>query len=203
MNPIDLLPVSAPAIVIAAGGDGRRMGGAKPLRPLGDRRLLDHATDWARRHGDLYAIAVRDAAQVPAAPCPMLIDEHPGIGPVSALASAMRFAREHGRSAVMLIGCDQPFLPDNLPQRLADALGENHVAMPVSGAKDQPLAALWRINEAAIEAFIAADGRSLWRLADQLGAARVIWPQTKTAPDPFANINDPATLARFSQIAAG
>lgn len=203
MNPPDPLPASVPAIVIAAGGDGRRMGGAKPLKPLGDRSLLDHATQWAQAHSDCCAIAVRDAAQVPAAKLATLIDQHPGIGPVSALASAMRFACEQGRTAVMLIGCDQPFLPQGLPQHLARELGNKAVAMPVSGAKDQPLASLWRINEAALAAFIAAGGRSLWRLADELGAVRVIWPADQAARDPFANINDPATLARFSQIAAG
>jgi molybdopterin-guanine dinucleotide biosynthesis protein A len=71
--------------------------------------------------------------------------------------------------------------------------------MPVSGTKDQPLASLWRINQAAVAAFIARGGRSLWRLADELGARRVDWPHQRDGMDPFANINDPATLERFAR----
>ena len=37
----------APAIVIAAGGAGRRMGGGKPLRPLAGHSLLDRAIAMA------------------------------------------------------------------------------------------------------------------------------------------------------------
>jgi molybdopterin-guanine dinucleotide biosynthesis protein A len=186
-----------PAIVIAAGGEGRRMGGAKPLRELGGRRLIDHACAWARRHGGPCAIAVRAADQVPQAALPLLIDEHPGIGPVSALLSAMRFARREGCEAVLLIGCDQPFLPADLPARLQAAIGACAVAMPVSGGKDQPLASLWRLAESEVAAFIAGGGRSLWRLAEQLGAVRAEWEPASPTCDPFANINDPASLARL------
>ena len=70
--------------------------------------------------------------------------------------------------------------------------------MPVSGGKDQPLASLWRLAEADVAAFIAAGGRSLWRLADHLGAVRVMWEAAPGARDPFANINDAASLARLS-----
>ncbi len=186
------------AIVIAAGGNGRRMGGAKPLRELAGRTLLDHACDWARSRGAACAIAVREVAQVPPGPLPLLIDKHPGIGPVSALFGAMRFAREAGCEAVMLIGCDQPFLPADLPTRLLNHIGDHAVAMPVSGGKDQPLASLWRLAEADVSGFITEGGRSLWRLADRLGAVRVAWDSACVAPDPFANINDPASLARLA-----
>ena len=179
------------------------MGGAKPLRVLAGRSLLAHACDWAERQGGPCAIAVREAAQVPASPLPLLIDPHPGIGPVSALLSAMRFARHQGCETVLLAGCDQPFLPADLAATLHARIGDQAVAMPVSGGKDQPLASLWRLHEAAVAQFIAQGQRSLWRLADQLGAARIVWDSVPAAIDPFANINDPASLARLERLAAG
>lgn len=187
-----------PAIVIAAGGEGRRMGGAKPLRELAGRTLLDHACQWALRQSDICAIAVRAQDQVPPSGLPLLLDNQPGIGPVSALLSAMHFARAKGCEAVMLIGCDQPFLPDELPARLMAQIGDQAVAMPVSAGKDQPLASLWRVCESAVTDFIADDGRSLWRLADRLGAVRVAWESSDASSDPFANINDPAALAQIA-----
>jgi molybdopterin-guanine dinucleotide biosynthesis protein A len=177
------------------------MGGAKPLRVLAGRRLLAHACDWAKRQGEPCAIAVRDAAQVPAAPLLLLTDSHPGIGPVSALLSAMRFARDQGCEAVLLAGCDQPFLPADLAVTLRARIGDHAVAMPVSGGKDQPLASLWRLHEDTVAQFIAQGGRSLWRLADRLGVVRVAWGSAPGAIDPFANINDPASLARLERLA--
>ena len=179
------------------------MGGAKPLRVLAGRSLLAHACDWAERQDGPCAIAVREAGQVPAATLPLLIDPHPGIGPVSALLSAMRFARDAGCKGVLLAGCDQPFLPADLAVTLRARIGDHAVAMPVSGGKDQPLASLWRLHEDAVAQFIAQGGRSLWRLADHLGAVRVVWDSTPGAIDPFANINDPASLARLERLAAG
>lgn len=176
------------------------MGGAKPLRELGGRTLIDHAARWAQAcgGGGPCAIALREAGQVPGATLPLLLDQHPGIGPVSALLSAMAFARLKRCDSVILIGCDQPFLPADLPRRLLAAIGPNAVAMPVSKGKDQPLASLWRLAESDVAQFIAAGGRSLWQLADRLGAVRVEWAQGATPLDPFANINDRASLARLA-----
>lgn len=189
-----------PAIVIAAGGEGRRMGGGKPQCRLGGRSLLEHAIARAASQSDCLAIAVRDAEQVAHSYLPVLDDAEPGLGPISALASAFRFAAGQRRARVLLIGCDQPFLPLDLAQILSAALGDHQVAMPVRGDKFQPLAALWRVDEAALADYIAGGGRSLWRFAAQRGVVHVVWPidsgaPDPPAPDPFANINDPATLA--------
>lgn len=180
------------AIVIAAGGDGVRIGGAKPLRLLGGRRLIDHAVAWAMRHSDAAAIAVRPGAPDWETGLPLLPDRHPGIGPISALASACRFAGQQQRSAVLMIGCDMPFLPDDLLPRLQLALAGHAAAMPVSAGHHHPMAALWAADPVAVEAYVAGGGQSLWRYAHSAGVAEVPW---QAAPDPFANINTAADLA--------
>lgn len=192
-----------PVIIIAAGGEGRRLGGAKPDRQLGGRSLLAHAIARAAPQSDCLAIAVRDPAQVATGGLPLLCDAAPGLGPISALASAFRFAAQQGRARALLIGCDQPFLPldlaATLTAALAGAIGNQRVAMPVCEGKFQPLAALWQVDEAALADYIAGGGRSLWRFAAQRGVVHVAWPVDSDAPDPFANINDPATLAAAEQ----
>lgn len=178
------------------------MGGDKPLRALRGQSLLAHAIARAALQSDCLAIAVRDAAQVGAIDLPILPDAAPGLGPISALASAFAFAAAERRAQVLLIGCDQPFLPTDLAQRLTAALGDHQVAMPVRGDKFQPLAALWRVDQPALADYMTGGGRSLWRFADLRGVIHVDWPITAT-PDPFANINDPVTLAEAErQIAA-
>lgn len=182
----------APAIVIAAGGDGSRMGGSKPQRLLAGRRLIDHAVDWARQHSDSIALAVRPGDDDLGTGVPILIDREAGIGPISALASAIRFACDQGRNQVLMIGCDMPFLPHDLVTRLRSVLADHGAAMPESGGRLHPMASLWSADEAAIGAYTAAGGQSLWRFAETVGMVRVEWAE---ALDPFANINDPESLA--------
>lgn len=185
----------SPVIIIAAGGDGERIGGGKPLRTLAGRRLLDHAIDWAQTQSDLVALALKDTAQLPPSNLPIRLDRQPGLGPISALDSAFRFGAEAGRAHAMLIGCDQPFLPPDLVAKLASRIGAHGAAMPVSLGRHQPMASLWRIDEAALEQFIAGGGRSLWRFASAVGAVSVEWEASATE-DPFANINDLDHLAK-------
>lgn len=183
-----------PAIVIAAGGEGQRIGGDKPQRLLGGKPLLAHAIENAALQSDCVALAVRDSTQIDGGNLPLLCDAAPGRGPISALISAFAFAAARGCARVMLIGCDQPFLPHDLAQRLGAELGKHKVAMPVSRGKYQPLAALWCVDQPALADYMTQGGASLWRFAAAQGVAHVAWPETGTH-DPFANINDPAGLA--------
>lgn len=183
-----------PAIVIAAGGEGQRIGGDKPQRMLGGRSLLAHAIECAVAQSDCVALAVREQGQIDAGGLPVLHDAVVGNGPITALESAFAFAAAQGRAQVLLIGCDQPFLPRDLAAQLGAALGEHRVAMPVSCGKYQPLAALWRVDQAALADYIAQGGASLWRFAAAQGVVHMEWSET-AASDPFANINDPAALA--------
>jgi molybdopterin-guanine dinucleotide biosynthesis protein A len=172
------------------------MGGNKPERELAGKSLLNHSLAWAMAHSDEVAIAVRAKEQVAEQPMvPLLIDRIGGIGPISALDSAFRFAAQQGRETVMLMGCDLPFLPSNLPLMLQQQIGANGCAMPVSHGRDHPMAALWRVDCAALADYIDGGGQSLWRFADAVGVTRVDWGDG-CDPDTFANINDPAALAK-------
>lgn len=186
----------APLIVIAAGGDGSRIGGAKPARTLGGQRLIDRTVAWATAHSDAVALAVRAGDGDWGTGLPVLIDPHTGIGPISALSSAMREAHRLRRNGVLLIGCDLPFLPDDLVTRLRAALPGHAAALPVSGGRLHPMAGLWCGDPERIERWIAQGGQSLWRYAREAGMAEVVWAD---APDPFANVNDAKALAAAEQ----
>lgn len=192
-----------PAIVIAAGGAGTRIGGDKADRMLGGRRLIAHVLDWARAHSDCLAIATRDAATPGSDGCdlPLLPDAAAGLGPISALRSAIAFARQQGRAQVMLVGCDMPFLPADLVCRLQAEIGSLAAALPVRNERLHPLAGLWRADPLPLDQWIASDGRSLWRFAQSAGMIAVDW--SAGDHDPFANINTPADLARAETRLAG
>lgn len=182
-----------PAVVIAAGGNGTRIGGAKAERLLGGRRLIDHAIDWALRQSDAVALATAPGSSLEAAGLPCLVDQSAEIGPIAALASAMRFAAELGRPRVMLVACDTPFLPDDLVNRLGAALGESGAALPRWASRLHPLAGLWTTEPVGVTAWIDGGGRSLWGYAEHAGLVMVDWPAE--GADPFANINTVSDLA--------
>lgn len=186
-------PAIVPAIVIAAGGEGSRIGGSKPGRCLGGKPLITRMIEWAQTHSDCAAIAVRDADQLPGLDLPLLADRVAGIGPIGALESAFHFALNAKRPRVLMIGCDQPFLPDDLLDRLGSVIDGYGAAMPQCQGRDQPMACLWRVDCAALATYIDSGGRALHRFAEQVGAVRAEW---LAGPDgsPFANINDPAAL---------
>jgi len=190
------LACERPLIVIAAGGDGSRIGGAKPERMLGGQRLIDRMVLWANQQTDAIALAVRNGDGDWGTGLPLLYDRYDHIGPISALASALHEAQRMARKTVLLIGCDLPFLPDDLIPRLSAVLAENGVSMPLSQGRLHPMAALWRTEPARLDQWIQTGGQSMWRYARDIGMAEVLWTET---PDPFTNINDLDALARAEQ----
>ena len=170
------------------------MGGDKPLRRLAGKPLVHWMADWAKAQSERVALAVRAPEQVHGLGLPSLIDGQCGIGPISALVSAFDYAATTGCERVLLVGCDQPFLPANLLERLSAMIGDAGAAMPVCGKQAQPMATLWRTDPAVLKEYLAGGGQSLWRFAREVGARRVDWDACAGA-DPFFNINDADALA--------
>lgn len=175
------------AVVILAGGDGLRIGGGKPLRRLGGRTLLDRAIERARSWGDEIAVAARAANQVGETGVRVLIDP-PGLeGPLGGLASALRLAHE----TVLTIPCDSPFLPDDVPDRLAAALPGHAAALAGSGAHVHPVCGLWRTAALAqLRDYAGSGRRSLIGFAETIGFAVAEWPEGA-----FFNVNSAEDLA--------
>lgn len=182
--------------VVLAGGEGRRMGGAKPTRRFGRTTLAAHALELARSYGADVAMAVRDAAQVcGVVDAPLLFDD-PGIeGPLAALASALRFAQARGANEVLTLPCDSPYLPPDLGRRLRLALRDGHgVVIAQSRGRLHPVCALWRAEALdALPDYLATGRRSLNGFARAVGLSIVDWGFAH--PDPFANANTPGELA--------
>lgn len=192
-------PTPAPAVdtavVILAGGEGRRIGGGKPLRRLAGATLIDHALRQAMAWSPIVAISVKDRGQLGAiAGVPLLLDGE-GEGPMAGIAAALAFARSQGLSFVLTIPCDTPLLPPDLLTRLSAALTAGHgVAVATSGAHIHPSCALWRSHTAeALPAYLASGRSSLKGFAAEVGRAEVDWPVSPF--DPFFNVNSADDLA--------
>lgn len=175
------------AVLILAGGEARRMGGGKPLRALGHQTLLQWSINRAKDWSDQVAIAARSADQIGETGLPVIIDPDDIAGPLAGLASAARMPA----ARVLTIPCDMPFLPDELPDRLAGALGDRGAALAASGGRVHPVCGLWRTAMLGqLPAFLATGRRSLMGFAEWIGFATVEW-----SGDAFFNVNSPAELA--------
>lgn len=197
-----------PAIVIAAGGLGERMGGRKPERLLDGAALIDHAILWARKQRKPLAVAVRKDQQLPAdivqmggSAMPVLTDNFSDAGPIAALQSAFRFAGEIGCKHVLMIGCDMPFLPDDLISRLSAAIGHAGAALPLTADRPQTMAGLWKVDGEALEHYLNSGQKSLWSFAELQHAVRVDWP-CERGHDPFVDIDDEAALGAAERMLA-
>jgi molybdopterin-guanine dinucleotide biosynthesis protein A len=187
------------AVVILAGGEGSRIGGDKPLRLLGGRRLIDRAKELARQWSEVLAVSVRDAGQVGGTD-PACIADEPGIdGPLGGLVAALRFVKISGCEAVLTIPADMPFLPGDLKKRLSEALGDAGAALASSGGHLHPVCGLWSARALdSVPHYLASGRRSLKGFAETVGYSSVEWPSEPS--DPFFNINSAKDLAAAERL---
>lgn len=187
-------------VLILAGGDGHRIGGAKPFRKLGGTSLLDLAWRRAEAWSPKLAVGLRSAEQFGELSYPSITDDQHIEGPLASLSAGLAWAGRCGAGELLTIPCDTPFLPEDLLSRLAAGIGKAAVAVPVSGGRLHPTCALWRTAVASSLATYVAEGRrSLEGFARFAGFVPVDWPIQEQ--DPFANINTPEELAAAQAVA--
>ena len=188
-----------PAVVVLAGGEGRRMGGGKPLRMLGGMTLVDRGLAQAHKWSDAVAVAVREHGQLGQVAATEILDAAEVGGPLAGLIAGARYARSQGRDALLTIPADTPFLPDDFCERLEGSLADKAAAIASSGGQYHPVCALWRVEAVlADKSYVATGRRSLWGLAEHLGFVAVDWPVRPR--DPFFNINGPEDLVEAERI---
>jgi molybdopterin-guanine dinucleotide biosynthesis protein A len=132
----DAAPLSvSPAIVaVLAGGRGERIGGAKPTRELAGRPLIDYPLAAARAAGLQAVVVAKRDTELPSGLAEPLLFEpdeprHPLCGALAALEHATQASPD---AAVVLVGCDMPFLTGALLGWLAAAL-EPAILLEIEG----------------------------------------------------------------------
>ena len=201
---MNLITPSDIPIVIAAGGNGKRMGGNKPERMLAGKRLIDHALSIATKMSDNVAVAIQVDSKLDFPDLmPRLFDRESSVGPLSALTNALEYAAQANARHVLLMGCDMPFLPlDLLPQLDSHAKDDRAVIAQHRG-RLQLACALWPTSARnSLDIYAASGRRSLHGFAEMIGCEEFVWKHSQ--PDPFLNINTADDLVvaeeRFDQM---
>jgi molybdenum cofactor guanylyltransferase len=201
----DPATLSAPDALVAvlAGGRGRRIGGAKPTRMLAGRPLIDYPLAAARVAGLQAVVVAKRDSELPAGLAATTILEpdeprHPLCGALAALEHAARLGPA---TAVVLVGCDTPFLAPSLLGWLAGA-HRGAVLLELEG-RAQPLPARCLPEHAALlhEALArqAPLGEALRSLGPELAGER----ELARFGDPrrlFLSVDRPEDLAGAERL---
>ena len=195
--PSFLDPAARPAAaVILAGGRARRLGGGDKGATLIDgRSVLSRLTEsLAPQVGALALNANGDAGRFAALGLPVLADPAGAEGPLAGILAGLDWAAAQGRSWLLTVPTDTPFLPGDLVLRLAHGLSQGGAAIAASGGREHPVIGLWPVALGEpLRRFLVAEGRrKAGEWARLCGAVAVEWPDTPV--DPFLNLNAPADV---------
>ncbi len=183
--------------VVLCGGQSSRMGRPKAWLPFGGETMLARVV---RLLGEVVAPVVVVAApgqDVPPLPPEVAVVRDPerGRGPLQGLAAGLEALR--GRAdAAYLSSCDVPLLQPAFVRRLIEMLGDHDIAVPEVGGYRHPLAAVYRLEVAALAARLLAEDRLRPAFLFDQARTRFVRPEELADVDPelqsLRNLNTPA-----------
>ncbi len=197
--PVDGGPFMTSDITVAilAGGQGTRVGGQdKGLMDLAGEPLISRVRERLRAQaGALLICANRNADQY-AQYGTVVTDTTPGFhGPLAGIAAALAACRSRW---LLTVPVDSPRPPSDLSRRLhaAAVSGRTGAAVAHTGARREPLFALYAasLSESAAEAL--QRDLPVWRWQDELGIAEVDF--SAQAAD-FVNLNSADDFSRWEE----
>jgi len=194
-------------IVIQAGGESRRMGQDKALKPFLGRPLIERVVErvsplaqevlvTANRPQDYAFLGLRCEP-----------DRLPGRGALGGLYTALAIATQ---PLVGVVACDMPFVSPALLQAELDLLRLTgaQAVIPRHEQGTEPFHAMYD-REACLPAVEAALQAGRWRVDAWFPAAeiRFLTPEEIAPHDPqglaFWNVNTPEEFARAEALASG
>jgi molybdopterin-guanine dinucleotide biosynthesis protein A len=173
------------------------MGRPKAWLPFGGETMLARVV---RLLGEVVAPVVVVAApgqDVPDLPSEVEIVRDParGRGPLQGLAAGLEALRGRADGAY-LSSCDVPLLRPEFVRRLIDLLGEQDIAVPEVGGYRHPLAAVYRLEVAALAGRLLAEDRLRPAFLFDQARTRIVRPEELADVDPdfrsLRNLNTPA-----------
>ena len=110
--------------LVLAGGQGQRMGGAKPFVQFRGVPLVQHVVERLRVTFSRVCIVARDTEPFASLGLPVILDARPRHGPLVGLYSGLV---ESGADWCFAVGCDMPFLSSAVIEHMAGFLDSNDI----------------------------------------------------------------------------
>jgi molybdopterin-guanine dinucleotide biosynthesis protein A len=183
--------------VVLCGGKSSRMGRPKAWLPFGKELMLPRVVRLLGEAATPIVVAAAADQILPYLPAEIEIirDEEPERGPLQGLAAGLEALR--GRAdAAYLSSCDVPLLQPAFVRRMVESLGGHDIAVPEVGGFRHPLAAVYRVEVAAIAARLLAEGRLRPAFLFDQARTRIVRPEELADVDPdfrsLRNLNTPA-----------
>jgi molybdenum cofactor guanylyltransferase len=194
--------------IVLCGGRSSRMGRPKAWLPFGGELMLPRVV---RLLGEVVAPVVAVAApgqDLPPLPpgVDVVRDPEPGRGPLQGLAAGLAALR--GRAdAAYLSSCDVPYLRPAFVRRMVELLGDHAACVPRVGGYLQPMAAVYRVEVAAVAERLLAEGRPRPAFLFDAVPTRFVSAEELADVDPslqsLRNLNTPAEYEAALREAAG
>jgi molybdenum cofactor guanylyltransferase len=182
--------------VVLAGGEGRRIGGAKGAVQLGGRPLVAWVAEALGAVAEEVVVAVKEGARVPGV-AGVAVWREP-LEPVHPLAGIAWALGHAGGRDVFVCAVDLPFCGDAVRAVALAAAGLGVRSVVV--ASGQPLLGVYPASVAGALAEAVSAGRPARRVVEELGAVSVVVPDPERT---LFKVNTPPDLARAEEMLAG
>jgi len=181
--------------IVLAGGRSTRMGTPKALLDWHGAPLVRRVTGLLARVASPVVVVHAAGQELPSLPgVELVVDEHPGRGPLEGIAAGMRALR--GRcDAAFVSSVDVPLLHPRFVRSVAGALNGHDVALPVADGHNHPLSAAYRISLLeVVERLLAEDRLRPAFLFDESSVRRLENGEIDE-PGSLRNLNTPEDYA--------
>ena len=134
-----LLPrekIAGVAGVILAGGKSSRMGRNKALLLYNGKPLIESIYNTMAELFTHVAVVTNTPEEYSFLPCPKIADIHPGKGSIAGIHAGLSWSPEE---RIFVVGCDMPFLEQELIRWLAAGLGSETALVPQTPGGFEPL----------------------------------------------------------------
>ncbi len=178
--------------VILAGGKSVRMGQNKALLPYHGKPLIESVYQSMAELFDKIVMVTNTPQEYAFLPCPKIPDQYVGMGSLAGIHAGLSWSPEE---RIFVVGCDMPFMDQELVRWLALQLGDETALVPASPGGYEPLHAFYaRSALPFLEEALRTDRKKIIDLLD-LMQARIIPAKEIAAVSPdfrsFVNLNTP------------
>jgi molybdenum cofactor guanylyltransferase len=185
---------------ITAGGRSSRMGTDKAWLELGGRAMIEQVIAALAPVASSVAI-IANSPEYARLGLPLFADKQTGVGPLEAIRTALA---NSATSRIVLVGCDLPFVTEDLFRFLFNIPGDHQAVVPVGAdGKLEPLCAIYAAEVLPLVTnLIAGGGRKVSLLFDLIPIRVVPFDELrhlKGAELFFENVNTPEDYARATE----